>query len=200
MPLIFIAPCSRQCVEKKGMRNGGAKLASLTGQTDPRNSAAGAKHRRRSSRLWLRRFVVCTASSTRGRDSPRIKHGGRGPPDRREHPAAEEGRPLRPGLRARCVRHRLHCGPQAPADALHCGGKLLCAPNFPAAPVAVPAPRAGLLPHARAPASRALHQATAKSAFRAAGARRTCCHLCADSWTSVRLPSCSTHPGVAGAS
>ena len=135
-----------------------------------------------------------------GRDSPRIKHGGRGPPDRREHPAAEEGRPLRPGLRARCVRHRLHCGPQAPADALHCGGKLLCAPNFPAAPVAVPAPRAGLLPHARAPASRALHQATAKSAFRAAGARRTCCHLCADSWTSVRLPSCSTHPGVAGAS
>jgi hypothetical protein len=29
--------------KKKGMRNGGAKLASLTGQTDPRNSAAGAK-------------------------------------------------------------------------------------------------------------------------------------------------------------
>lgn len=64
---------------------------------------------------------------------------------------------------------------------------MLCAPNFPAAPVAVPAPRAGLLPHARAPASRALHQATAKSAFRAAGARRTCCHLCADSCASPKL-------------
>jgi hypothetical protein len=73
-----------------------------------------------------------------GRDSPRIKHGGRGPPDRRDHPAAEEGRPLRPGLRARCVRHRLHCGPQAPADALHCGGKCSARPTFPLLPLRSP--------------------------------------------------------------
>lgn len=187
--------------QKKGKEKWRGK-ACISHRTDrpTKFSSWRQAHRRRSSRLWLRRFVVCTASLnarvgthpassmagaahlTGGITQPPKKVGLYDPAFERDacgigFIADLKRRPTRSTVVVSALRAQLsrcsRCGPRAAGGA---------APARPRARVAGPAPSYCQKRFPR---------------------RRRAPHLLPpvrDSWTSVRLPSCSTHPGVAGAS